>query len=451
MSELLSCRRGTPSFFALKLIRAGEARPLSSRRSDLGPSPTCGVVRSTFGVSSPPPCTDVRHGPAHVSTAPPAKPRRSVETRSGRRARSMSTRAGTGCRQRRRTDTGTESGLGERGSGLEIGIRARGSGIRTYGMLDRKRRHRKRTRTMRVHERRRADTVLAHERAQAREQGGQLFGRGMRTRKQRVLQNRPRCRLDDDGDPVDGGRRRMRSRIEQRQRAQRADIAQRRRQFEPARMHLARDEAECTCSTAAPRSRRSSRVDNGSSSRVSTNDSGSAASIGHSSSSVPRSVPPPASGRAAGRPRRGRSPARRVRHAPAAPTGRPQEARRVRRAFSSPSASTPQWPAALRPRAGAPALRCRWPAADPRAAARARRGKSDASASADSAGADDREPRTRERQHQRRHARRRNRHVDAHAARRRLAPHFGADRLGVPNSRDRPRTSIDTRSARCCS
>ena len=40
------------------------------------------------------------------------------------------------------------------------------------------------------------------------------------------------------------------------------------------------------CSTAAPRSRRSSRVDNGSSSRVSTNDSGSSSSIGHSSSSV---------------------------------------------------------------------------------------------------------------------------------------------------------------------
>ena len=40
-----------------------------------------------------------------------------------------------------------------------------------------------------------------------------------------------------------------------------------------------------TCSTATPRSRRSRRVDSGSSSRVSTNDSGSSPSIGHSRSS----------------------------------------------------------------------------------------------------------------------------------------------------------------------
>ena len=40
-----------------------------------------------------------------------------------------------------------------------------------------------------------------------------------------------------------------------------------------------------TCSTAAPRSRRSRRVASGSSSRVRTNDSGSRSSIGHSSSS----------------------------------------------------------------------------------------------------------------------------------------------------------------------
>ena len=41
----------------------------------------------------------------------------------------------------------------------------------------------------------------------------------------------------------------------------------------------------CTCSTATPRSRRSRRIDSGSSRRVSTNDSGSRPSIGHSRSS----------------------------------------------------------------------------------------------------------------------------------------------------------------------
>ena len=40
----------------------------------------------------------------------------------------------------------------------------------------------------------------------------------------------------------------------------------------------------CTCSTATPRSRRSRRIDSGSRSRVSTNDSGSRPSIGHSRS-----------------------------------------------------------------------------------------------------------------------------------------------------------------------
>ena len=65
-----------------------------------------------------------------------------------------------------------------------------------------------------------------------------------------------------------------------------AHVADRRRQFEPARVRLPRRRGRSrTCSTAAPRSRRSSRVDSGSSSRVSTNDSGSSPSIGHSRSS----------------------------------------------------------------------------------------------------------------------------------------------------------------------
>jgi len=46
---------------------------------------------------------DVRHGPAHCTTAPPAKPRRSVITRTGRPS-AIATRAGTGCLHRRSAD-----------------------------------------------------------------------------------------------------------------------------------------------------------------------------------------------------------------------------------------------------------------------------------------------------------------------------------------------------------
>ena len=82
-----------------------------------------------------------------------------------------------------------------------------------------------------------------------------------------------------------GGGRRMRFEIEQRERPQRPHVAHRRRQLQPPRVHVSRvTSRSTTCSTAAPRSRRSRRVDSGSSSRVSTNDSGSSPSIGHSSS-----------------------------------------------------------------------------------------------------------------------------------------------------------------------
>src|SRR5437773_11156277 len=47
---------------------------------------------------------DVRHGPAACTTIPPANPRRSVVTRTGRPFVTV-TRAGTGSRQRRRADT----------------------------------------------------------------------------------------------------------------------------------------------------------------------------------------------------------------------------------------------------------------------------------------------------------------------------------------------------------
>jgi hypothetical protein len=51
----------------------------------------------------------------------------------------------------------------------------------------------------------------------------------------------------------------------------------------------------------------------------------------------------------------------------------------------------------------------------------------DASASAAPAGGTTVSPGRANRQHERRHPRRRNRRVHAYAARRRLAPHFGAD------------------------
>ncbi len=80
---------------------------------------------------------------------------------------------------------------------------------------------------------------------------------------------------------------RMRFEIEQRQRAQRPRVAHRRRQLQRPLVH-ARASTRCrrTCSTAAPRSRRSRCADSGSSSRPSTNDSGSSPSIGHSRSSA---------------------------------------------------------------------------------------------------------------------------------------------------------------------
>ena len=145
--------------------------------------------------------------------------------------------------------------------------------------------HRERAGTVRVDRRRRADAVLPHHRAEPRNQRRQLFRSRMRAREQRVLQHAARRRIDDDGDAIDRRGRRMGLQIEQRQRAQRAHVAHRRRQLEPPRVDLACDQPQITCRTAAPRSRRSRRVESGSSSRVSTNDNGSSPSIGHSSSS----------------------------------------------------------------------------------------------------------------------------------------------------------------------
>ena len=150
----------------------------------------------------------------------------------------------------------------------------------------------------------------------------ELLGRRMRAREQRVLQHAARRRIDDDGDAID--RRRRADAI--RDRAARASAASARRASATAAPAAARaprrvdaGRAAATCSTAAPRSRRSSRVDSGSSSRVSTNDSGSSPSIGHSSSSDDSKRSSGSVGHERPRcPRRARSPATPARAARAA-------------------------------------------------------------------------------------------------------------------------------------
>ena len=72
-------------------------------------------------------------------------------------------------------------------------------------MLGFERFHRERAGTIGVDDRRRADAVLPHERAEAREKRRQLLGRRVRAREQRVLQHASRRRVDDDGDAIDGG------------------------------------------------------------------------------------------------------------------------------------------------------------------------------------------------------------------------------------------------------
>ena len=61
----------------------------------------------------------------------------------------------------------------------------------------------------------------------------------MRPREKPVLQDAAWRRIDHDGDAIDGGGRRMRFEIEQRQRAERPHVADRRRQIEPPHVTLA--------------------------------------------------------------------------------------------------------------------------------------------------------------------------------------------------------------------
>src|SRR5688500_16427956 len=68
-------------------------------------------------------CPDVRHGPAAISTRPPAMPRRSVATRTGLPC-SMMTRAGMGNRNRRKAIAGDVVVLCPAGAEM-IGVAAR--------------------------------------------------------------------------------------------------------------------------------------------------------------------------------------------------------------------------------------------------------------------------------------------------------------------------------------
>src|SRR4029079_16068202 len=62
---------------------------------------------------------DVLHGPDALTTVPPANPRRSVVTRTGRPLASAATRPGTGWRQRRRATVGSrQSAIGSPDSAI---------------------------------------------------------------------------------------------------------------------------------------------------------------------------------------------------------------------------------------------------------------------------------------------------------------------------------------------
>jgi hypothetical protein len=111
-------------------------------------------------------------------------------------------------------------------------------------VFDGERRHREGAGPIRIDGGRGAEAVLAHQRAEAREERRELFGRRLRARVERVLHHPARRRIDDDRHAIDRRLGRMRLEIEQRERPQRAHIPQRRRQLQPARRGLLGDEAQ---------------------------------------------------------------------------------------------------------------------------------------------------------------------------------------------------------------
>ena len=271
----------------------------------------------------------------------------------------------------------------------------------------------------------------------------------MRAREEPVLQHPPRRRIDDDGDAIDSSGGRMRFEIEQGQGAQRSDIAHRCRQLDAPRMHVraAPDPSSArvmspsrTCSTAAPRSRRSSLVDNGSSSRVRTNDSGSSPSSGHSSSSVP-SKRSSASVGMSGRTSSPRASARQI------SAGRPTRATRSAggSAASSPSVRSPQRLTSLDDRRGLVARR--------RGRAERRDGQRGGVQEVErqrrqrgglGGAGNDREPGPGPRQHHRRGLRPRDGGVDVNAARAPPRRSSSPMRRVVPSSRSSPLMSMTT-------
>jgi hypothetical protein len=111
-------------------------------------------------------------------------------------------------------------------------------------VLARERLHGERTGPVRIDDHGRAEAILPHQRAKPRHERRHLLWRRLRARVQRVLHNPARRRIDDDGDAIDGGRRRMRFEIEQHERPERPHVTHRRRQLQSPRVDLAGDEAQ---------------------------------------------------------------------------------------------------------------------------------------------------------------------------------------------------------------
>ncbi len=212
-------------------------------------------------------------------------------------------------------------------------------------MLDRIRPHRERAGAVRIDRRGGADPVLAHQRAEPREERRQLLGRRMRAREQRVLEHPPGRRVDRDRDALDRRGRRMRLEIEQRQRPQRPHVAHRRRQFEPPRMDLAalsgwsqpQPHVQHGDAAIAPFEARRQRLEQpcqDERQRLERLDRPLELER------APRSAPRAGPGRAAACPRRGRSPATPARPVRAARRARPPAAPTVPRASARPTVST---------------------------------------------------------------------------------------------------------------
>ena len=101
-------------------------------------------------------------------------------------------------------------------------------------VFGRKRLHREGAGPIGIDDRGPADAVLPHQRRQPRDERRQLLGRRVRAREQRVLHHAPRGRIDHDRDTFDRRGRRVRFEIEQDERPERPDVAQRGGQLQRA-------------------------------------------------------------------------------------------------------------------------------------------------------------------------------------------------------------------------